>query len=44
MNLLQNLNENLDIVTASKSEHDFYMNIYRYFDYIFKHPELEQIY
>jgi len=44
MNLVDGLNKRFDIVSASKIEQDFYMNVYRYFDYIFKHPELEQLY
>ncbi len=44
MDLVQGLNKHFDIVVASKTEQDFYMNVYRYFDYIFTHPELEQIY
>lgn len=44
MDLVQGLNKHFDIVTTSKTEHDFYMNVYRYFDYIFIHPQLKQLY
>lgn len=44
MDIIHGLNKHFEIVTASKTEQNFYMNVYRYFDYIFTHPELEQLY
>jgi hypothetical protein len=40
MELIQGLNKHFEIVSASKTEQDFYMNVYRYFEYIFTHPKL----
>lgn len=44
MKLITGINTCFNIVISSKTEKDFYMNVYRYFDYIFAHPELAELY
>jgi len=38
------LDKYFDIIPTCTTEHDFYMNVHRYFDYNFTHPELADIY
>jgi hypothetical protein len=44
MNLLAGINKRYDIMVASKTEQDFYLNVYQYYDYIFTNPFLYNLY
>lgn len=41
--LKDDLNTRFNIATQSSSEHEFYLNVYQYFDFIYKTPELKDI-
>jgi hypothetical protein len=44
MNLVEGLNTRFEIVTSSRTEGGFYLNLYHYFDYLFKNPEFADMY
>lgn len=44
MDLISSLNKRYDILIASKTEQDFYLNAYQYYDHIFTSPILSNLY
>lgn len=44
MNLVEGLTDRLNVVISSRTESDFYVNVYHYFDYLFKNQELADLY